>query len=281
MNTVAKQLKPKASVIVAVYKDTEALACILSALKHQSEQDFEIVVTEDGQDKAMEAFITEQKKHTPNLYHLTQEDSGFQKTKAANRAILDARADYLIFIDGDCIPRYDFVSAHLKHAKKGKVSTARRVYLGPRASWLIRRNKGLIRIIENRLIFLLLMIPLHLDRVRSYEVGLPSRILHRLTRHRLVSIVGCNLSCFKKDMLKINGYNENLTGVGGEDNDLHWRFEGLGINIKSIKFQAAVYHLYHKAGRHGADLNIKIMNENKKKNAFVCANGIYKKTTAG
>lgn len=279
MNTVAKH-KPKASVIVAVYKDTEALNCILSALRRQSEQDFEIIVTEDGQDKVMESFIAEQMKHTPNLHHLTQEDKGFRKTKAVNRAILDAHADYLIFIDGDCIPRYDFVSTHLKHAKQGKVSTARRVYLGPKASSLIRKNPGFIRIIENRLIFFLLMIPLHLDQVRSYEVGLPSRILHRLTRHRLVSIVGCNFSCFKEDMLKINGYNENLTGVGGEDNDLHWRFEGIGINIKSIKFQAVVYHLYHKAGRHGADLNIRIMNENRKKNEFVCPNGIYKKTTS-
>lgn len=275
MNTI--QHKPKASIIIAVYKDTEGLNCILSALRRQSEHDFEIIVTEDGQDETMASFIAEQEKSTPNLYHLTQEDDGFRKTRAVNRAILEARSDYLIFIDGDCIPRYNFVYTHLRNAKSRRVCTARRVYLGPIASSLTRNYPWLIRLIENRLIFFFLMIPLHLDQVRSYEVGLPSGILHWLTKNRLVSIVGCNFSCFREDMLKINGYNEDMTGVGGEDNDLHWRFEGLGIHIQSIKFQAVVYHLYHKAGRHGADLNIRIMNENRKKNEFVCPNGIYKK----
>ena len=121
-----------------------------------------------------------------------------------------------------------------------------------------------------------MIVPLHVDHVRSYEVGLPSTILHKLTKNRFVSIIGCNLSCFKSDILKINGYNEDLTGVGGEDGDLQWRFQGLGIQIKSIKFLATVYHMHHESKRYNYDINIAITNNNKLKKEYICPNGINK-----
>ncbi len=36
-----------------------------------------------------------------------------------NRAIEAAEGDYLIFSDGDCIPRADYVAAHKMHAQPG------------------------------------------------------------------------------------------------------------------------------------------------------------------
>lgn len=51
--------------------------------------------------------------------HVWHEDNGFQKTKIINKAILKATCDYLIFTDGDCIPRRDFVANHLKHKQEG------------------------------------------------------------------------------------------------------------------------------------------------------------------
>lgn len=266
---------PKASVIISVYKDTEALKAILDALDRQTEQDFEIIVTEDCESEEMDRFLAEYRKRA-NFHHLTQPDDGWRKTLAENRAIDSARADYLMFLDGDCIPDRKFVALHLASAEPGRFLTGRRVYLGPFFSSLLRKWPWLIRVIENRLIFFLLMIPLHLDRVRSYEVGLSSRFMHWLRGKKPVGIIGCNFSCYKKDILAINGYNEDLPGVGAEDSDLQWRFEGLGMSTKAVKFLIPVYHLYHKHVRTNAHINHEIMAENRKQNAFVCQNGIRK-----
>ena len=266
---------PKASVIISVYKDTEALQDILYALDQQTEKDFEIIVTEDCESEEMRNFLAEYKKRD-NFYHLTQADDGWRKTLAVNRAIDSARADFLMFLDGDCVPDEHFVALHLANAEDKKFLTGRRVYLGPFFSKLLRKSPKIIKYLQNRLIFFLLLVPMHLDKVRSYEVGLSSRFLQWLRGKKPVGIMGCNFSCYKKDILAINGYNEDLKGVGSEDSDLQWRFEGLGKSTKSVKFLIPVYHLYHKHERPGIDDNVKIMNENRKNNLFVCKNGIVK-----
>jgi hypothetical protein len=181
-----------------------------------------------------------------------------------------------MFLDGDCVPDKNFVANHLATAEQGKFLTGRRVYLGPVFSKFLRRMPAIIHLLQNRLFFFLMLIPMHLDKVRSYEVGLSSKFMQKLRGKKPVGIMGCNFSCYKKDMLAINGYNEDMTGIGAEDSDLQWRFEGLGMGTKSVKFLIPVYHLYHKHIRHGSDDNVARINENKKLNAYVCKNGIVK-----
>ena len=266
---------PKASVIISVYKDTEALNSVLNGLDRQTEQNFEIIVTEDCESDEMATFLADYKTRN-NFYHLTQPDDGWRKTLAVNRAIVSAKAKYLMFLDGDCIPNKNFVADHLATAEQGKFLTGRRVYLGPIFSKWLRKAPNLVSFLENRLIFLLLLIPLHFDKVRSYEVGLPSRFFQWLRGKKLVGVIGCNFSCYKEDMYAINGYNEDLPGVGAEDSDLQWRFEGLGMASKSVKFLIPVYHLYHEHLRHGYEDNLVIINKNRKANAYICKNGIVK-----
>ena len=52
--------------------------------------------------------------------HVWHEDKGFRKCDILNKGILAAQADYLLFSDGDCIPRKDFVSTHLCLRRKGR-----------------------------------------------------------------------------------------------------------------------------------------------------------------
>ena len=47
----------KVSVIIAVYKDVEALELIIESLKNQTYKNFEVIIAEDGQDEKMQAFI--------------------------------------------------------------------------------------------------------------------------------------------------------------------------------------------------------------------------------
>lgn len=48
----------KASLIIAVYKDVEALNLIVKALKTQTYKNFEVVIAEDGNSKEMREFIS-------------------------------------------------------------------------------------------------------------------------------------------------------------------------------------------------------------------------------
>lgn len=270
------QINPKASVIIAVYKDIEALHCILLALTRQTEKSFEVIVTEDGQDPLIANYIAVLAPKDLTLKHLSHEDKGFRKTLAANRAIASATSNYLIFLDGDCIPHSRFVAMHLAHAEPNRVCTARRVHLGPKESAKIRRCPDLTQKLENRLVLFLRIIPLYRDGIRNYEIGFHYSLLHKLAKYRRLSIVGCNFSCYKTDMEKINGYDEDLPGIGGEDGDLEWRFNGLGMYTKNIKFQAVVYHLYHDSRRQDAEVNVAISRRNQKKGVYRCLNGIIK-----
>ncbi|KAF0192023.1 MAG: glycosyltransferase involved in cell wall [Gammaproteobacteria bacterium] len=272
--------KPRASVIIAIYKDVEALHCVLAGLMRQTEPNFEVIVTEDGDDAAVAAYIATRTPEELDLHHLTQDDIGFRKTRAVNRAIASARSDYLIFLDGDCIPHQRFVEKHLLHAEPGRICTGRRVYLGPQTSARVRQEPDRIIALENRLTFFLRMIPLHVDGIRNYELGFPSDLLHRLVKRRQLGIMGCNFSCYREDIERINGYNEDLPGIGGEDDDLEWRFNGLGMFTKNIKFQVTTYHLHHPSRRQDTEVNLAISKRNREKREYFCPNGIRKDITS-
>lgn len=269
---------PLVTVIVAVYKDIEALNCVLWALERQTEADFEVIVTEDGEDIVMREFLRVYDGPL-RLQHLSQPDIGFRKTRAVNRAIFAASAEYLIFLDGDTIPERSFIEWHLKSAERKKVCAGRRMHLGPRWSARIRKNPSDLQLVEGWLSLLIQIVSLHLDGVRNFEIGSPSPWLHRWLSYHYLNIVGCNFSCYKEDMLAINGYDEDLTGIGGEDDDLQWRFEGLEIHVKNVKFLAISYHLHHVSRRQDSDLNRQISARNRAAQKFVCERGVSQHLT--
>ncbi len=269
--------RPKASVIVPVYKDVAALNAIVSGLLRQTESDFELIIAEDDESEEVAEYVKRIKTRFNCLQHLSQKDLGFRKTVAVNRAVVNARSEYLIFLDGDCIPYKNFVRAHFNNAEKNRICTGRRVDLGPVASRWVKQKPGLMSMLENPFFYLLMSIPLHIDGIRSYEVGLPLRLFHWLAKRRHLGLMGCNFSCYKNDMIKINGYDEDFVGSGGEDDDLEWRFRGLGIVAKNIKFLAPVYHLRSASRRGSTSENYELLTARRTENLqFVCKNGLDK-----
>ncbi len=99
----------KVSLIVAVYKDIEALDLIVQNLKLQTYKNFELVIAEDNNAAEMKEYIAGitgiEVKHT------FQDDLGIRKTRSINNGILAAEGEYLIFIDGDCIPYTRFIES--------------------------------------------------------------------------------------------------------------------------------------------------------------------------
>ena len=110
----------KATLIISVYKHVEFLNAILKSLEQQTEQDIEVIISEDGEDAEMKEFIDSYPRYWPIL-HLTQPDNGWNKEKALNRAVLAAQTDWLIFIDGDCVLHPRFIEMHIKYQQRGAI----------------------------------------------------------------------------------------------------------------------------------------------------------------
>ncbi len=128
----------KVSLIIAVYKDVEALELIIESLKNQTYKNFEVIIAEDGQNKEMEKFIKSIKEL--DIKHITQEDIGVRKSKSQNNGIKNSSGEYLIFIDGDCILYSDFIENHLRLASSLCIISGRRVNLGQKYSSLLRNK---------------------------------------------------------------------------------------------------------------------------------------------
>jgi glycosyltransferase involved in cell wall biosynthesis len=271
---------PKSTLIISVYKDTEALGFILDSLENQTVTADEIIISEDGQSAEMADFIAAQKSRFPNMLHLTQEDDGWRKNIAMNNAIKAASNEYLIFIDGDCIPYSTFIQGHVKNAKKKIVLCGKRFELGKESTDKIKQHQLKFSDLEQN--FLWYLPWMAKDGARHVEEGFyfsSGSFLSNVTKRYVRYIIGCNFSCYKEDFFAINGFDETyrLPSVG-EDIDLGWRFRGLGIELQSCRNNACMMHLWHKKrfAQEEGIINNKILKVNFDQNRFVCENGLIK-----
>src|SRR5690606_30275495 len=118
---VAMNRATAASVIFTTYNQPDWLEKVLFGFAAQDRADFEVLVADDGSDdRTRQCLLALQPLLPMPVRHLWQPDDGFRKCEALNMAIAAARSDYLVFTDGDCIPRADFVSTHLRERAPGR-----------------------------------------------------------------------------------------------------------------------------------------------------------------
>jgi len=266
------------TVIISVYTDTESLGLILKSLTAQSTKPFEVIVSEDGNSEEMKTFLIQHQ----NIKHIFQEDNGWQKNKALNNAIRNASGDYLIFLDGDVIPYQNFVKEHIENSEQKKVLMGKRIEMGKYISLLLRKNYLSSSLLEKLFIPLLPFIVLDKGS-RHIEDGLVlkrgNRFGDKIRNKKRKMIVGCNFSCFKSDMELINGFDEDYVKPSvGEDVDLMWRFKHFGIEIKSIRNLANIFHLWHPRRWDGTTVkeNNIIMKKKQEQEEYSCKKGLIK-----
>ncbi len=277
--------KYKASVIISIYKNIEALRCVLDSLKLQSEQSFEIIISEDAQHAEVAEFCaTYPFEH--DFQHLTQPDCGWQKNRALNRAIVSAKADYLIFVDGDCPLHPRFVESHLslsrgKGDKGDKVVVAgKRVKLNDELSALMLEGVENHKEVERQLRGMLLGGDKRGNKFIEEGIFVePTSLLGRLLAafRGMKNLKGCNMSFSKGAIYAINGFDEDYTLPAiGEDIDLVWRFEAAGYRLVSARNRAVQYHLNHKENWCDQSENVAKMLQKQSTNSYICRNGIEK-----
>jgi len=276
----------RVSIIIAIYKDLEALQLIIDSLKRQPYTDFEVIVAEDNNSQEVSDYI--KSISDLDVSHTTQEDIAIRKSRSQNNAILKSTGEYLIFIDGDCVLYKDFINSHVYLSGKGTILAGRRVNLGPIISKLIRKKLFKPALLEK--LYLILLPLLLIDRASHATQGIffkPSGWLYKtfiLNRKKTgTNILGCNFSCFRDDFIKINGFDESYgeTAVP-DDTDIQWRFEAAGLRIKSCKLAANEFHLYHVQRSKASNLKSMQakMRDRKDKGDFIAEIGLTSHTTS-
>ncbi len=258
----------KLSLIIAVYKNISALDLVLKGLEKQSFRDFEVIISEDNEAENMRQFVNQaQKKYFFPIRHISQPDRGFRKDMALNKSVALSAADYLVFIDGDCIPHKHFLKAHIENKQEGIALFGRRVMLSEMLTQKLYNTKELSLLN----IFQLLVTKCQRLDAACYLPFLPTPI------QQTTSIWGCNWSIHKKHIIAVNGFDEDYVLPGyGEDTDIEWRLFKTGIKLKKIKNQAIQYHLYHKENYTDTLENEKLMCKKQAQGNFFCENGLAK-----
>jgi glycosyltransferase involved in cell wall biosynthesis len=237
----------KISVIITTYNSEEWLEKVLYGYLAQTETEFEIIIADDGstiKTKELLAQFSSQFKYP--IIHVWQKDEGFQKSKILNRAILKSNTNYLLFTDGDCIPRNDFVAIHLQFKEKGYFLSGGYFKLPLQLSQKIKKEDILSQ-----------------DCFSIYWLknnGLPLNFkISKLTKNKWFAAFmnwitptkrswnGHNASGFKDDILAINGFNHEMK-YGGLDRELGERLFNLGLLSKQIRYSAICLHLEHSRG---------------------------------
>jgi hypothetical protein len=88
---------------------------------------------------------------------------------------------------------------------------------------------------------------------------------------------GHNTSCFKADIIAVNGFNEDMS-YGGLDRELGERMFNYGILAKQIRYSAICLHLDHKRGyfnQENWEENLKIRAYNIKNKIIQTKNGMH------
>ncbi|MBN1981212.1 MAG: glycosyltransferase [Chitinivibrionales bacterium] len=235
-------IKPHISLIIAVYQRPDFLEKILASLRNQSFASFEIIVADDGSGPEIASVIrNNQNRFCHPIIHVRHDHDGFRKTVIINRAVTKASADYLVFIDGDCLLHHLFLQYHFKRKKPKNVLAGRRVMLSEKVSKEVSVDMVANRQIEKLRYFL--RDCLHHSCKHGFLIPGMFHIRNVFKRH--YHLVGSNFSVYREDFLAINGYDERIIGRGLEDNNLEARFVLAGMRLNSIVFEALQYHLFH------------------------------------
>lgn len=271
---------PSISLIASVYNKVKEFEVLLLSLCNQTFKDFEVIAADDGSGPEIKKLINEFKhRKLLDIKHVWHEDKGFKKNRILNKAINASTADYLIFIDGDCLPKENFISQHNKHKAMNTVLCGNRVDLGKKFSdkFIIEENKPGNSGQK--------ILSLFWDSIKSKDdrstrveeaIFIKSDLIHKIIRTKNPRLLGANFSIPKKLLEKINGFDENYAGPGiGEDTDIEYRLKLAGAKFKSVRNKAILFHLYHNPLAIRND-NLNYFEEVKKKKQYVCKNGLVK-----
>lgn len=269
---------PEITVIIATYNKVDWLEKVLYGYSVQTTTKFNLIIADDGSTSETKALIDQFKANYPvEITHAWHEDKGYRRQKILNEAIVMASNPYILFTDGDCIPREDFVETHAKYAEKGYFLSGGYCKLPMSTSQIITEHD-----IKTKACFEVKWLKSkgELGQRNQLKLNAKEGLANFLD---VVTPTGatfnnCNSSAWKSDLIAINGYDERMQ-YGGPDRELGERLINYGIKTKQIRHKAICLHLDHARGyktQESLDRNLAIRAKVKKNHLKWTEYGIKK-----
>lgn len=239
------ELPDLVSLVITTYNRSDALLAVLSALTRQSDKRFEVIVADDGSSEAHRQRIVESPAaRALKVVHVWHPDVGFTAAKVRNRGVAAARGNFIVFLDGDCVPENDFIARHRSLASPSCFTNGSRVLLSPALTqrvidgdetvdgqgpgfWLAKRFKG------------------EASKLTGL-VRLPDGAFRVHQKFNWKGIRSCNMAVWRKDFESVDGFDESFVGWGHEDADFVLRLHNLGVARKNGFCATEVFHLWHR-----------------------------------
>ncbi|WP_026755789.1 glycosyltransferase family 2 protein [Sediminibacter sp. Hel_I_10] len=268
----------KASVIISTYNQPKWLEKVLWSYEQQRFKDFEIIIADDGSNETTQILIQQFISNSQlDIVHVWQEDDGFQKTKILNKAILKSRAGYLIFTDGDCMARADFVERHIQLRRPKSALSGGYFKLNAQISEAITKND----IVTQNCFSVSWLVeggqPKHFKMNKLIAQGKSAWMLNTFTPTK-ATFDGMNASVWKQDALAVNGFDERMQ-YGGEDREFGERLMNYGIKFLQARYSLVCLHLHHERpykNEHSEAFNKAIRKDTKKNRTSFTNHGINK-----
>ena len=232
------------SVIVSTYDRPAFLEKVVRGYAVQTDKDFELVIADDGSASATAELIARLRLSSGlSMLHVWHAHDGFRKSLILNRAIHACAGDYLIFTDGDCIPREDLVATHRRLAARGRYVAGGYIKLPHDVSDSI----DLADIDARRIADVSWL------RSKGWK---PGRRVLRLSRSAAIAAFfdavtptaadfhGNNASTWRDALYAVNGFESEM-GYGGLDQALGYRLQNAGIKGRQARHRAVTMHLHH------------------------------------
>lgn len=227
------------SLIVSTYNRPDALSLCLQSIAKQTVLPNEVVIGDDGSGEETANLIESFKKEFPvPIIHVWQEDKGFRLAMGRNKAVAKCKYDYIIEIDGDVILHRKYVEDHISFARPGYFIKGGRTNLNDQFTRKLCTTGNLPQITFFTKGLLRRINAIHCLPLSKY-------LSTRYKKSRMIGL-GCNMSFWKNDYIRINGYDEFFEGWGGEDYDFACRLLNSGVKRLYLKFSGIVYHLWHE-----------------------------------
>lgn len=233
------------SLIISTYNRPDALAAVLDGIRRQSDRNFEILIADDGSgDDTGELLHRLQGQIGAPLLRIWHPDRGFRLAAIRNRAIAKARGDYIIFLDGDCIPQTGFIAHHRRLAERGTYVFSTRIRLSRNFTQLVLTRQfdmpamSLASLAKHRM-------KGRIDHLRPV-LPLPLGPFRKQPGKNWRKLRGGNFSAWAEDLKRVDGFDGTYVGWGLEDADLAVRLSHAGLRPKDGRFGAGVFHLWHE-----------------------------------
>lgn len=268
----------KISVIIPVYNRFEYVENIIKCLMKQTVQPDEIIFADDGSSENLKEVLEKYKKiYNIKMKHVYQEDRGFRKSKSCNNAVLESEGDYLIFLDQDAVFPESLISDFSKRIEKNRFSILRVLWSTleekEKIQSAIDNNKNYVewtKEINNKEKWELKKY-LWRDKYKNFrfEMG---------WRESGTGLMGIGFALWKEDYIKVNGYDEEFQGWGGEDADLGHRLYSMGLKSKPFGTAPQGVHMCHPLDKTKVGDKNKGLEEKKRKDinksGYKCTYGI-------